>query len=98
RDGSFGATDISAPGATVTLRHALFAYTRTATAASDGTYSISSLPAGPYRVSIGLNGRTLTASTLTVALADLPHGLADPYAKASGFTVAGGCGRGASAP
>jgi len=36
RDGSFGATDVSAPGATVTLRHTLFAYSRTATAASDG--------------------------------------------------------------
>ncbi len=93
RDGSFGATDVSAPGATVTLRHALFAYTRTTTSASDGTYSISSLPAGPYRVSIALNGRTLTASTLTVAQADVTQGIAVPYAKASGFTVSAGGGR-----
>ncbi len=87
RDGSFGATDVSAPGATVTLRHALFAYSRTATAASDGTYTISGLPDGPYRVTIGLNGRTLSASTLTVAQTDLTQGIAVPYAKASGFTV-----------
>src|SRR3989475_7840723 len=89
RDGSFGATDVSAPGATVTLRHALFAYSRTVTAASDGTYTISGLPDGSYRVSIGLNGRTLSASTVTVAQADLTQGIAVPYAAVSGFTVSG---------
>src|SRR2546426_23534 len=89
RDGSFGATDVSAPGATVTLRHALFAYSRTVTAASDGTYTISGLPDGSYRVSIGLNGRTLSASTMTVAQADLTQGIAVPYAAVSGFTVSG---------
>src|SRR3989475_6394022 len=89
RDGSFGATDVSTPGATVTLRHALFAYSRTVTAASDGTYTIPGLPDGSYRVSIGLNGRTLSASTVTVAQADLTQGIAVPYAAVSGFTVSG---------
>src|SRR3989454_410446 len=87
RDGSFGATDVSAPGATVTLRHTLFAYSGTATAASDGTYTISGLPDGSYRTTIGLNGRTLSASTVTVAQADATQGIAVPYAGVSGFTV-----------
>src|SRR2546425_1302939 len=87
RDGSFGAADISAPGATITLTHALFGYSGTATAASDGTYTISGLPDGSYRTTIGLNGRTLSASTVTVAQADATQGIAVPYAGVSGFTV-----------
>jgi len=87
RDGSFGAADVSAPGATVTLRHTLFAYSRAATAASDGTYTISGLPDGSYRTTIGLNGRTLSASTVTVAQADATQGIAVPHAGVSGFTV-----------
>lgn len=89
RDGSFGATDVSAPGATVTVRHALFAYSRTVTSASDGTYTISGLPEGSYRVSIGLNGRALTASTLTIAQTDATGGIAVPFAAVRGFTVSG---------
>src|SRR5213594_153747 len=87
RDGSFGATDISAPGATVTLRHALFAYSRTVTAASDGTYTIEGLPEGSYRVSIGLNGRTMSAATLTITQTDATQGIAVPYTAVRGFTV-----------
>ena len=87
RDGSFGAMDVSAPGATVTLTHALFAFTRTVTSASDGTYSVSDLPAGSYRVSIGLDGRTIPASPLTIAQTDLTQGIAVPYAAVRGFTV-----------
>ncbi len=87
RDGSFGATDVSAPGATVTLRHALFAYSRTVTSASDGTYTISGLPEGSYRVSIGLSGRTTSTSTLTIAQTDATGGIAVPYAGVRGFTV-----------
>src|SRR3989442_5319143 len=51
RDGSFGAADISAPGATITLTHALFGYSRSATSATDGTYTVAGLPEGSYRVS-----------------------------------------------
>ncbi len=87
RDGSFGATDISAPGATITLTHALFAYSRTATSANDGTYTVAGLPEGSYRVSIGLNGRTLTAATLTITQTDATQGIAVPYAAVRGFTV-----------
>src|SRR5439155_629969 len=87
RDGSFGAMDVSAPGATVTLTHALFAFTRTVTSASDGTYSVSDLPEGSYRVSIGLDGRTIPASPLTIAQTDLTQGIAVPYAAVRGFTV-----------
>src|SRR3989442_8426120 len=75
RDGSFGAADISAPRATVTLTHALFAYSRTTTSATDGTYTVAGLPEGSYPVSIGLQRRTLSASTVTVAQADLTQGI-----------------------
>ncbi|HEX9567512.1 MAG TPA: STT3 domain-containing protein, partial [Thermoplasmata archaeon] len=87
RDGSFGAADISAPGTTITLTHALFGYSRTATSATDGTYTIAGLPEGSYRVSIGLNGRTLTAATLTITQTDATQGIAVPYAAVRGFTV-----------
>src|SRR5207244_2334021 len=87
RDGSFGAADGSAPGATVTLRHTLFAYSRAATAASDGTYTISGLPDGSYRTTSGLNGRTLSASTETVAQADATQVIAVPHAAASGCSA-----------
>src|SRR3989475_4614978 len=87
RDGSFGATDTSAPGATITLTHSLFAYSRTATSATDGTYTVAGLPEGSYRVSIGLNGRTLTAATLTITQTDATQGIAVPFAAVRGFTV-----------
>src|SRR2546422_327945 len=87
RDGSFGATDISAPGASVTLTHALFAYGRTVTSANDGTYTVAGLPEGSYRVSIGLNGRTMSAATLTITQTDATQGIAVPYAAVRGFTV-----------
>src|SRR2546427_74858 len=87
RDGSFGATDISAPGAIVTLTHALFAYGRTVTSANDGTYTIEGLPEGSYRVSIGLNGRTMSAATLTITQTDATQGIAVPYTAVRGFTV-----------
>src|SRR3989449_471391 len=87
RDGSFGATDISAPGASVTLTHALFAYGRTVTSANDGTYTVAGLPEGSYRVSIGLNGRTMSAATLTITQTDATQGIAVPYTTVRGFTV-----------
>src|SRR2546426_1181371 len=87
RDGSFAATDTSAPGATITLTHVLFAYSRTATSATDGTYTVAGLPEGSYRVSIGLNGRTLTAATLTITQTDATQGIAVPYTAVRGFTV-----------
>ncbi len=87
RDGSFGATDVSAPGATVTLTHALFAYSRTATSANDGTYTVTGLPEGSYRVSIRLNGRTMSAATMTITQTDATQGIAVPYAAVRGFTV-----------
>jgi len=87
RDGSFGATDISATGATVTLTHALFAYSRTTTSATDGTYTIPGLPEGSYRVSIGLNGRTMSAATLTITQTEATQGIAVPFAAVRGFTV-----------
>jgi len=87
RDGSFGATDTSAPGATITLTHVLFGYSRTATSATDGTYTVAGLPEGSYRVSIGLNGRTLTAATLTITQTDATQGIAVPYTAVRGFTV-----------
>src|SRR5207247_9161735 len=77
----------AAPGATRTLTHALFAYSRTTTSANDGTYTIAGLPEGSYRVSIGLNGRTMSAATLTITQTDATQGIAVPYTAVRGFTV-----------
>src|SRR5437867_69208 len=98
RYGTFGAADISAPGATITLTHALFGYSRTSTSANDGTYTIAGLPEGSYSVSIGLNGRTLTAATLTITPTDATQGIAVPYTAVRGFTVSSLGGVEPSAP
>src|SRR5437867_2352838 len=98
RDGSFGAADISAPGATITLTHALFGYSRTSMSANDGTYTIAGLPEGSYSASIGLNGRTLTAATLTITPTDPTQGIAVPYTAVRGFTLSSLGGVEPSAP
>ena len=50
------------PGASVTVESAGTGFTRTATAASNGTFSVVALPVGTYNVTVTANGFTTTRS------------------------------------
>jgi hypothetical protein len=86
RNGAFGPADVRASGATITVSNRELPFTRTATAALDGTYALGDAPEGPYSVTIGLQGRTLSAPGVSLAGADNARDLSVPFSIVHGTT------------
>src|SRR5215510_2638671 len=61
------------PGVTVTMTQTNTQATRTSVTDADGTYVISNLPTGPYRLEVGLQGfRSYVQNGIVVQVGDRP--------------------------
>ncbi|MGQ0797223.1 MAG: carboxypeptidase regulatory-like domain-containing protein [Methanobacteriota archaeon] len=86
-DGSFGALDAVAPGASITLTHQDLDFVHTATAGADGTFALPPVPTGGYAVLVTAAGHTVSAADLDLGTSEGRQDIAVPFATLEGFAT-----------
>ena len=91
-DGAFGALDEAVPGAALTFTHQDLSFTHTATADSEGSFGLPTIPTGAYLVEVRADGHSVPAQDIDLASSDTRKDVAIPFASLDGIAsgAAGG--------